>query len=42
MKRTFQPSKQKTAKTHGFFARKQAGKGIINKRRQKGRKVLTH
>jgi ribosomal protein L34 len=42
MKRTWQPCKKKTAKTHGFFARKEAGTGIVNNRRKKGRKVLTH
>ena len=42
MKRTWQPSKLKTAKTRGFRARKEADTGIINRRRKKGRKVLTH
>ncbi|MFI3260775.1 MAG: 50S ribosomal protein L34 [bacterium] len=42
MKRTWQPNKRKTKKVHGFFARKQAGTGIVNRRRAKGRKRLTH
>jgi large subunit ribosomal protein L34 len=42
MKRTWQPNKRKTAKTHGFFARKEADTGVVNRRRSKGRKVLTH
>lgn len=42
MKRTWQPNKKKTSKTHGFFARKEAGTKIINRRRKKGRKVLAH
>jgi len=39
MKRTYQPNNRKKAKKHGFFARMEAG--IINKRRQKGRKQLS-
>lgn len=42
MKRTWQPSKRKTAKTHGFFARKKQNPEIVNNRRRKGRKELTH
>jgi len=38
MKRTYQPDKKKTKKTHGFFARK--GGKVMNARRKKGRKVL--
>ncbi len=38
MKRTYQPNKRKAAKKHGFFARKDSK--ILNRRRQKGRKVL--
>lgn len=38
MKRTYQPNKRKTAKKHGFFARKNTD--ILNNRRRKGRKVL--
>jgi len=41
MKRTFQPNNHKKKKTCGFFARKLAGTGIVNKRRAKGRKSLT-
>jgi ribosomal protein L34 len=41
MKRTYQPNKSKAKKDHGFFARKEAGTGVVNKRRQKGRKRLT-
>lgn len=40
MKRTFQPNNRKKAKKHGFFARMKTN--IINRRRQKGRKVLSH
>lgn len=41
MKRTFQPNNHKKKKTHGFFARKLAGTGIMNLRRAKGRKKLS-
>lgn len=40
MKRTFQPNKRKRSKKMGFFARMKSG--IVNKRRKKGRKVLSH
>lgn len=40
MKRTWQPNKRKRSKTMGFFARMKSG--IVNKRRKKGRKVLSH
>lgn len=40
MLRTFQPNNKKKKKDHGFFARKEAGTGILNKRRAKGRKEL--
>jgi len=39
MKRTYQPNKRKRAKKHGFFSRMKSG--IINRRRKKGRKVLS-
>ncbi|CCY45628.1 50S ribosomal protein L34 [Clostridium sp. CAG:1193] len=41
MLRTYQPNKRKEKKDHGFMARKEAGTGILNKRRQKGRKRLS-
>ncbi len=41
MLRTYQPNKKKAKSNHGFFARKEAGTGILNKRRQKGRKSLS-
>ena len=40
MKRTFQPNNRKRSKKHGFFARMKTN--IINRRRKKGRKVLSH
>jgi ribosomal protein L34, bacterial type len=40
MKRTYQPNNRKKSKKMGFFARMKTK--IINRRRRKGRKVLSH
>ncbi len=40
MKRTYQPNNHRKSKKMGFMARKQTN--IINNRRKKGRKVLSH
>jgi len=41
MKRPFQPNNHKAKKNHGFFARKNGMGNILNKRRGKGRKILS-